>query len=53
MRSALGAIPSVSNIQTNQSERTASFEIDRSYDIEGKLTELGESNEHIAGWSML
>lgn len=54
MRSDLAAIPGVSNINTNTEDRTASFELEEgSVDIEAKLAELGETNEHIAGWSML
>ena len=54
MRSDLAAIPGVSNIQTSTEDRTASFEFSEdSIDIEAKLAELGETNEHMAGWSMM
>ncbi len=53
MRSALTKIDGVSDIETDIPSRICTFKLaNNDLDIEAKLDELGESNTHIAGWSM-
>ena len=52
MRGDLEKVPGVIDIVTDIETNTATFRYDpEQVDIDAKLTELGESNDHIAGWS--
>ena len=53
MRSALTKVEGVSDIETDVNDRICSFKLaDANVDIEAKLNELADTNEHIKGWSM-
>lgn len=54
MRNDLKNVPGVSNIQTDTNTNTCDFAfVPGEVDIEAKLTELAETNDHIAGFSIV
>ena len=53
MRSALTDVAGVSNIKTDTATTSCEFALVGDLDIEAKLTELAETNEHIAGFSIV
>ncbi len=54
MRDDLSKVAGVSNIKTDTSKTSCEFAfVPGEVDIEAKLSELSETNEHIAGFSIV
>ena len=54
VRNALTDVESIEDIETDPKTRVCQFNVDLDkIDIASKLEEIGATNEHVAGWSVL